>query len=107
MHLTWDLPFARLAGELPEELADLHPHRRGDRVADSQEAAGRADGHFPVAFRDPLAGQHGRLPLVREEQPFEGVQFLVVERIVRLREVDLPPWLVDLSRLFSPFRAPG
>src|SRR5437899_3494279 len=91
-----DLSLACLAGELPKEFADLHPHRRGDRIADAEEAAGWADRHLPVPLGHALPRQDRCFAFVREEQSFEVVQLLVVERIVRLCEVNLSPGLVDL-----------
>ena len=89
----------RLAAELPEQLGHLHEAGGRDRVADAEEAAARGARQVPVARRDAVAGRLGRFALVEQQQPLQMVQLLVVERVVRLGHVDLPPRLGDVRHV--------
>src|SRR5438309_3297251 len=106
VNLVRNLTLPCLVRELPEQLANLLTHRRGDRIPHPHEASRGTDGQFAVSLRDALAGQDRRLPLFREEQALQVVELLVVERIVRLGEVDLLPRVGDLRHLVRLLRGP-
>ncbi len=93
------LPRSRLAAELPEKLGDLHQAGGGDRIADAEQSSRRAARQVAVARRDAVARGLRRLPFVEEQQPFEVVQLLVVERVVRLGDVDLLARLRDAGHV--------
>ena len=93
------LPSAGLAAQLPEELGDLHQPGRRDRVADAEQPARRAARQIAVARSDAVARGLRRLPFVEQHQPLEVVQLLVVERVVRLGDVDLLARLGDAGHV--------
>src|SRR5205814_2369774 len=64
-------------------------------------------GQIPVPLRDALAGEDRGLAFLREQQALEVMELLVVEGVVRLREVDLPPRVRDLGALVGGLRGPG
>ena len=89
-----DLPGPRLAAELPEELGDLHQPGGRDRVPDPEQPAGGTAREVPVPGGHAGGRRLGRLPPVEQQQSLEVVQLLVVERVVRLGDVDLLAGLV-------------
>jgi hypothetical protein len=90
---------AGLPAQLPEQLRELHEPGGGDRVPDAEEPAARAARQVAVAVQDAVASGLGRRALVEQQETFEVVELLVVERVVRLGDVDLLPGLDDAGHV--------
>ena len=78
---AFDLPAARLAAQVPEDLADVRDARRAQRVALREQPAARVHRNAPADVRVAVIDQLARLALAAE------AQVLVVEQLRRREAV--------------------
>src|SRR6266536_1442512 len=84
-----DLPLARLAAQLVDDLDGLRDSRRADRLAARLQSARRVHGNLAVQRRDAVHGRGAALPLFDEPQVLDREDLRYREIVVDLRDLDV------------------
>src|SRR5438034_9726231 len=98
------LPGSSLPAQLPEQLADLHQPGGGDRIAYAHQSSRRAAGEFPATVKAAACQIVWSLASIGKLEALQVVQFLVGERVVGLRRLDLSSPIGHPAHLVAPLR---